>query len=144
MKVQREEIRQAVIGELKTIVEANDPTFRVKWPGFAAIDVSEDKTPYANVRIVYTDGMDVGLGPDADSRYLGTIVVELCYKEGDSEGMLRVNSLLDKLARGLTSNDNMFPLRTYAARQVTPPNGASQGWEEEGLVTPFWFDTSKA
>lgn len=144
MRVNREQVREKVVEAVVAALAPIDADFRVRWPGDGPADVSVNKSPYANVDLVYQDGVDVGLGPEADSRLLGTIVVEFCYKQGDAEGMRKVNTLIDYVMRALTSNDSMFPVRTYATRQVTPASGAQEGWNREGLVTPFWFDTSKA
>ena len=143
MKVDREEVRKALVAKVKALCDVDFPLLRVSWPGFAKVDVSQDKTPYMNVRLIYMDGDDVGIGPDVDLRNMGTIQLECCYKEGDLVGMVTVNNLIDKLLPLLSSNDSMYPVRTYPARQVTPPNGPESGWSEEGVVVPFWYDSSK-
>lgn len=143
MIVTREDVRKKIVTALKAVMDTDFPAVRVQWPGSAPVDVSTDKSAYVNLKLIYMDGDDVGIGPDAPTRMMGTIQLECCYKEGDGQGLITVNNLLDAATRLFTSNDMMYPVRTYSTRQVSPPNGPREGWQEEGLVTPFWFDTSK-
>ena len=143
MKVSREDVRQTVVKTLTAALIRAGSKLRVRWPGFGLIDVSVNKEPYINVEIIYHDGVAVGLGPNADLRKLGTLVVEINFKEGEPKDLIIANNLLDELTTTLTSTDAMYPLRTNATSHVTPPIGVQQGWLREGLVTPFWFDTSR-
>lgn len=146
MIVTREDIRVKVVSTIKAALEAEFPDIasRTRWPGFPRIDVTENKKPYMNVAIVYLDAEKAGIGKEAPTRNMGMIQLECCYKEGDREGLLTVNALIDRMQKLLGATDDMFPLRTYEARNVSPRNGPQEGWQEEGLVTPFWFDSSKS
>lgn len=142
MKVTREDVRQKVVAHLQGILLPDWPESRLRWPLCAAIDTSVDKSPYINVDLVYQDGMSVGTGP-APQRRLGILVIEVNFKEGEPKDGIKANNVLDKLASAVTDTDAMSPLRTYASKFVSPKNGAESGWQREGLVTPFFYDTSR-
>ena len=138
MIVTREMVRQKVVGLLRPTLETG---FRTRWPMFPEVDVSVDKTPYVNVDIVYADASQAGMGPEGKDRMYGTIVVEFNFKQGDIAAIPLVNNALDSVHRLLSRKDTMYPVRTGVTKQVSPSSFVD-GWDREGLVTPFWFDTS--
>ena len=143
MKVTKEDVRKLIVEKVKLVIDTSFTDLRVCWPGFSPVDVSEDKSPYVNLRILYVDAESVGIGPDTDDRNYGVIQLECCYKEGDTTGMVTINNFIDAVAKELSDTDDMFPVRTYTSRPVTQASGPQAGWCEEGLSTPFWYDSSK-
>lgn len=143
MKVSREQVRKKVVETVQSALLDGGFTVRVRWPGYGPMDVSTNKSLYVSVTLVYDDGSPVGLGPDSQMRRYGNLVIEAHYKEGEIADHKKANDIIDWLSSAVSDTDNMFPLRTYTSRPVSPPNGEQQGWMREGLVTPFWYDTSR-
>lgn len=142
MKVSREQARQAVVKRIQTLLPVDWPEDRIRWPGQGPIDTAITKTPYINVDMVYNDGISVGMGPSPQRR-IGTLVVEVNFKEGEPKDLIKANNVLDAISFGITDTDAMKPVRTFASKFVSPKNGVESGWMREGLVTPFYFDTSR-
>lgn len=143
MKYSFEDARQQLVDRLQPALDAAHGQVRVKWPGCPKVDFSVDKSLFINVDLIYDDGVPVGLGPQAPKRRIGNIVTEVNYKEGEPKDHILCNNIIDLLDSLLSDTDDMYPVRTYTAARVSPPNGVASGWTREGLVTPFFFDTSR-
>lgn len=143
MKYSFEDARKQIVDRVEKALAVNHSNVRVKWPGPAKVDIAQVKSVYIDIDIVYQSGDPVGLGPTAPKRRIGTIVADINYKDGDPKAYILSNELMDVLDSALSDTDAMYPVRTYTSSPVTPPGGVSQGWVRQGLVTPFFFDTSR-
>ena len=136
-RVTREDARQALVRALQPALTG----VRVQYPNMPKVDISVDKTPYVTVHLIYIDGEATGIGSTANQRYSGSIVVQVHFKKHDPTTATTVNNLLDGIQSVISNTDIHKPLRTYGTK---PKSGESEeeGWAVEGLVTPFWYDTS--
>lgn len=138
MTVTREQVRQKIVAEVKTVVEAQDLRFQA--PGLPPVDVSNNKNLYVRLEIIYLDGTAVGLGVNVKDRLYGTILTEVNYKEGAHQDLVKANTFLDAMQVAISNQDIMYPVRTYSSRQHSPQEGYQSGWIREALITPFWYD----
>lgn len=134
----QEAARQALV----TRIEALKNTFTGGYPLIIEYDNREvvnratQSDPFLCVKLVYQDGSQASLGPTADSRVFGTIVLEANVKIG--AGIKAANELLEHFYPSVHQRDDMPPLRCWSARLVTPrPEGA---WAKSVAVIPFWYD----
>lgn len=143
MRVEREDVRKAIVRLISTTMSARNIKLRTTYPGQEQVDVSLMKEAYLDIRILYLDGWATGLGNDAPLRRVGTIVVDANYKSGNAKDLQAVNAALDALDSVLAKTDEMYPVRTGASEFVSSKRGMTAGWVMESLVVPFWYDSPK-
>lgn len=116
---------------------APTPNVLVEYDNMKLVNVSTEQKPYLKVWIHYIDGEQIGLGPNSGERAMGTLIVEARAREGT--GTSALNKLIDYFYKALQRTDAMFPVRTKAAKHVSPPN--LEGWSRIGVAIPFYWDS---
>ena len=133
----REQVRQALTARVIAIKASwTDYPLEVEFDNFDTVNQATQTLPYLRVSLVYLDGYQTDLGPNAGHRVLGTLVVEAMVKQG--AGTAQANRLLEHFYPKLHMSSAMMPLRTQAARYGSAP--PKDGWVAQAALIPFWYD----
>lgn len=134
----REQARVALVNA----VEALKATWTaypllVEYDNRITVNRGTQTNPFLCVSLNYMGGEQLSLGTNPGYRNMGVIALEAHIKEG--QGSKLANDLLQHFFPILQMTDAFAPLRTYAGRHTSKP--PKDGWDNEIVLIPFWYDT---